>query len=120
MLPIPHCIKGSTGWKLIDALETEKTSDGRSFEKPTFGSQSLVAALVAHAKERGLVDGRGMDIELCGVCTDICVVTNALLIKTALPEAVIRIKAHLCAGLSPERHEAALEVMRSCQIVVES
>ena len=67
---------------------------------------------------RGAPDGAGMTIELCGVCTDICVVSNALLLKAALPEAELVVQAALCAGVTPEKHEAALETMRSCQIQV--
>ena len=70
------------------------------------------------AREQGASDGRGMTIELCGVCTDICVVSNALLIKAALPEADLRVQGSLCAGVTPGKHEAALETLRSCQVEV--
>ena len=66
----------------------------------------------------GAPDGKGMTIELCGVCTDICVVSNALLLKAALPEAELIVDSRLCAGVTPEKHAAALETMRSCQIDV--
>ena len=67
---------------------------------------------------RGAPDGAGMTIELCGVCTDICVVSNALLLKAALPEADLVVDSALCAGVTPEKHAAALETLRSCQVEV--
>ena len=70
------------------------------------------------AEEKGAADGKGFCVELCGVCTDICVVSNALLLKAALPEADFIVNGALCAGVTPQKHEAALETMRSCQIEV--
>ena len=89
-----------------------------SFEKPTFGSTALTRHISDLATRRGAPDGKGMVIELCGVCTDICVVSNALLIKAALPEAALTVDASLCAGVTPQRHEAALETLRACQVEV--
>ena len=63
---------------------------------------------------------RGLTVELCGVCTDICVVSNAILIKAALPEADLVVESSLCAGVTPQKHEAALETLRSCQIEVKA
>ena len=83
------------------------------FEKPTFGSTELVHYLT-HANAAEPIES----IELIGVCTDICVVSNALLIKAALPEVPVSVDARLCAGVTPEAHEAALATMRSCQVQV--
>ena len=109
-LPVPHCIKGTEGWKIIPELQDE-TRDGVVLEKPSFGS----AELADLAKERGYAK-----IRLIGVCTDICVITNALLLKTALPEAKISVDASCCAGVTPQSHKNALEAMKMCQIQIEN
>ena len=109
-LPVPHCIKGTEGWKIIPELQDE-TGDGVVLEKPSFGS----AELADLAKERGYAK-----IRLIGVCTDICVITNALLLKTALPEAKISVDASCCAGVTPQSHKNALEAMKMCQIQIEN
>lgn len=113
-LPVPHCIAGTDGWRLIPALEeVREERDAPVFEKPAFGSPELAAWLVQRNAEEPIES-----VELCGVCTDICVVSNALLIKAALPEVPVRLDARLCAGVTPEAHEAALATMRSCQVEV--
>lgn len=113
-LPVPHCIKGSEGWQLIPELpDVQRERDARVFEKPTFGSTELVHYLT-HANAAEPIES----IELIGVCTDICVVSNALLIKAALPEVPVSVDARLCAGVTPDAHEAALATMRSCQVQV--
>ena len=117
-LPVPHCIQGSEGWTLEPEIAAECTRGMISFEKPTFGSTALTHHVAAEAAARGCIGGKGMTIELCGVCTDICVVSNALLIKAALEEADLIVNSALCAGVTPAKHEAALETMRSCQITV--
>ena len=117
-LPVPHCIQGSEGWALEPEIAKECRRGMISFEKPTFGSTALMHHVAAVAGAKGCVNGKGLRVELCGVCTDICVVSNALLLKAALPEADLVVDAALCAGVTPEKHEAALETMRSCQIVV--
>ena len=117
-LPVPHCIQGTEGWALEPEIGKACQRGMISFEKPTFGSTALMHHVAALALEKGYVNGRGMTIELCGVCTDICVVSNALLIKAALPEADLIVDSALCAGVTPQKHEAALETMRSCQIQV--
>jgi len=89
-----------------------------SFEKPTFGSTALMHHVAALAGAKGCVNGKGLTVELCGVCTDICVVSNAMLIKASLPEADLIVDSALCAGVTPEKHEAALETLRSCQVEV--
>lgn len=109
-LPVPHCIRGTAGWQL-NPLIREAVGDGILLEKPTFGSVRLPEAL----RER-TADGDRIRIELIGLCTDICVVSNALLLKAYFPEAEIAVNAGCCAGVTPEKHLAALETMRSCQI----
>lgn len=117
-LPVPHCIQGTEGWALHPDIAAECRRGMLSFEKPTFGSTALMHHVAAAAGAKGCVDGRGFCVELCGVCTDICVVSNALLIKAALPEADVIVDAALCAGVTPAKHEAALETLRSCQVEV--
>lgn len=117
-LPVPHCIRDTQGWALEPDIARECTPGMMSFEKPTFGSTDLCKYVHLLAEKKNAPEGRGMTIELCGVCTDICVVSNALLIKAALPEADLVVDSSLCAGVTPQKHEAALETMRSCQIEV--
>ena len=117
-LPVPHCIRGTQGWALEPEIAKECVRGMISFEKPTFGSTALMHHICACAAAKGCVNGKGMTIELCGVCTDICVVSNALLIKAALEEADLIVDSALCAGVTAEKHHAALETMRSCQISV--
>ena len=113
-LPVPHCVEGTPGWELVPALaEAQKALDAPVFDKPTFGSTELASWLVARDAERPI-----SSIELCGLCTDICVVSNALLVKASLPEVPVRVRASLCAGVTPASHEAALDTMRSCQVEV--
>ncbi len=113
-LPVEHCIKGTDGWKLSPAIE-EMLQDAHVFEKPTFGSVALAESLRELAGD-DYPDGEGMEIELVGLCTDICVVSNVIMIKAFLPEAVVSVDPTCCAGVTPESHEAALATMRSCQI----
>ncbi len=110
-LPVPHCILGTDGWQL-DAGIAEALSTRRFIpvKKRTFGSVDLPHIIASCAC------GEAFSIELIGLCTDICVVSNALLLKAAFPEAQIAVDAACCAGVTPEAHEAALATMRSCQI----
>ena len=117
-LPVPHCIRDTPGWALDPDIAKECAEGMISFAKPTFGSAALCEYVRTLAEEKGAADGKGFCVELCGVCTDICVVSNALLLKAALPEADFIVNGALCAGVTPQKHEAALETMRSCQIVV--
>ena len=126
MLPVEHCIKGTDGWMLIDALEKYCSENGcKVYEKLTFGCKELAQDMYASLLADGISEGdstgaeSSMSIELIGLCTDICVVSNALLLKAFLPEAEIKVDASCCAGVTPEKHAAALETMRSCQIVVD-
>ena len=110
-LPVPLCIKDTEGWELDkDIAAALKGKDYVPVEKNTFGSVDL-PELIGKA-----ADGEEFSIELIGLCTDICVVSNALLLKANFPEAVIAVDEKCCAGVTPEKHEAALETMRSCQI----
>ena len=109
-LPVPHCIRGTEGWRLDPAIAAEMAGCAL-VEKPAFGSMRLPELV------RQLVSPEdGVTIELMGLCTDICVVSNALLLKAAFPEAAMQVKAACCAGVTPEKHLAALETMASCQI----
>ncbi len=113
-LPVPHCIKGTDGWQLNN--DVENALSGKKFtkvEKNTFGSVDLPKLIEQAA------DGEDFAVELIGLCTDICVVSNALLIKATFPEAPIAVDAGCCAGVTPQAHEAALATMASCQITIE-
>ena len=109
-LPVEHCIKGTSGWKLDENLKG--LSEGRQiFEKPTFGSVELAEYVVS--KEY-------TEVELIGLCTDICVISNAMLIKAFLPEVKVSVDASCCAGVTPESHNNALSAMAMCQIEIKS
>ena len=113
-LPVEHCIKGTHGWEMPPAI-SEAVKGAKVFEKPTFGSVRLAETLKSLAGDDHPA-GEGMEIELVGLCTDICVVSNALMIKAYLPEAIVSVDPACCAGVTPESHEAALATMRMCQI----
>lgn len=109
-LPVMHCELGTDGWQIVSDLR-EYSFNGSSAHKETFG-------FLGWADPRwGLADTD--EIVFVGTCTDICVVSNALIIKALFPEKKLTVLAKGCAGLTPEKHSAALEVMRSCQINVE-
>ena len=113
-LPVVHCVKGTEGWKIrneIDSLLDEKGAV--RIDKPTFGSTELGEYVKKLDEEETLEE-----ITLIGVCTDICVISNALMLKANLPEVPICVEASCCAGVTPESHERALEAMRSCQIEI--
>ena len=114
-LPVPHCVRGSAGWQLDPAIR-EALDGAPTLEKPSFGSTELPGLVRRLSGAEGT--GAGLQIELIGLCTDICVVSNALILKAAFPEAELSVDAACCAGVTPERHRAALETMRSCQIKV--
>lgn len=112
-LPVPHCIKGTDGWKLNDKVRG--ALDGKTYtevEKITFGSVDLPQLV-----KKAVGDGE-FEIELVGLCTDICVVSNALLLKATFPEVAISVDASCCAGVTPDTHNAALATMKMCQINV--
>lgn len=113
-LPVVHCIKGTKGWELqeeIEALRAEKNAV--VFDKQTFGSREL-AEYISESIQSGGVDS----IVLCGLCTDICVISNALLLKAFMPEVSIVVDSARCAGVSVESHENALKAMSMCQIEI--
>ena len=117
-LPVPHCLKSTEGWKLHpDVWAAASGCVITMLEKPAFGSLDLLKCLSNYTGEQG-VDDKDLNMELVGLCTDICVVSNALMLRSAFPEAEISVRASCCAGVTPQKHEAALEVMRSCQIHV--
>ena len=110
-LPIPHCIKGTEGWEIRPEIK-ELLEGAKIYEKPTFGSTALAADLKA------LSEKEEIELELVGLCTDICVISNALLLKATMPEVKISVDATCCAGVTLEKHMAALETMRSCQMSI--
>ena len=110
-LPVVHCVKGTDGWQL--RAEVAAAAEGATIiDKPTFGSVELASKLMVERAQEAL------EIEVVGLCTDICVVSNALLLKAAMPEAPVTVDAACCAGVTPEKHRAALETMKSCQIKI--
>ena len=109
-LPVPHCIKGTAGWELAPELERLRAErNAPVFDKLTFGCKELPVYL-AESYPEGLESA-----ELIGVCTDICVISNALLLKAFFPELPVSVTASLCAGVTPESHEIALKAMKMCQ-----
>ena len=110
-LPVPHCIRGTEGWQIRKELDALRKTD--PIDKETFGSTDLAADLLALHEDEEIGS-----ITLVGLCTDICVISNALLIKATLPEVPIYVDAACCAGVTPESHENALKAMEACQIKV--
>lgn len=101
-LPVEHCIKGSEGWKIPEELYTEKAV---IIDKPSFGYTGWDRFDLK-------------EVEIVGLCTDICVVSNALIIKAMFPEIKVTVDASCCAGVTPESHQAALTTMKMCQVEV--
>ncbi|MEG1858405.1 MAG: isochorismatase family cysteine hydrolase, partial [Pseudoflavonifractor sp.] len=106
-LPVVHCVKGTDGWQICAALEVD---DAPVVDKPTFGSLELAEVISAMDDVTA--------VELVGLCTDICVISNAMILKARLPEIPISVDAACCAGVTPESHENALQAMRLCQVAV--
>nr|WP_122012034.1 isochorismatase family cysteine hydrolase [Maliibacterium massiliense] len=112
-LPVAHCIRGTVGWQLhpdIEAVRKETPID-----KPTFGSVALGQLLRAQDREAHIDT-----VTLVGLCTDICVISNAIILKAYLPETEIVVDAACCAGVTPESHARALEAMRACQVTIQN
>lgn len=105
-LPVLHCVKGTFGWQLYPSLQPYAK---KVFEKPGFGSEELIQYIRESSFDL---------VEFVGLCTDICVVTNALMLKGALPELPIVVDAAGCAGVTPQSHEEALHTMKMCHIDV--
>ena len=112
-LPVPHCIEGSFGWQIRDGLCGH--GEIAVLDKPTFGSVELGRLLLELNREEEIGS-----VCLVGLCTDICVISNALLIKAFLPELSVSVDAACCAGVSPQSHLNALEAMKLCQISIEN
>ena len=110
MLPVEHCMKGTMGWEIIPELK-EWTHQAIMVEKPTFGSLKLPQLISQNQPEQ---------IILVGVCSDICVISNALILKAHFPETPIIVYENACAGVTPDKHQAAIETMKSCQIDVQT
>ena len=104
-LPVPHCIKGSKGWEVSEKLDT---ASDKIIDKPTFGSFELAEYISTLAD----VD----EIELIGLCTDICVISNAMILKARFTETPVKVDSSCCAGVTPESHSNALTAMKMCQI----
>jgi len=99
-LPVPHCIKGTKGWEIADGIYRDGC---KIIDKPNFGWC-------------GWNSEKLEDVEIIGLCTDICVVSNALIIKAMFPDANVKVDKSCCAGVTPESHNAALATMQMCQI----
>lgn len=111
-LPVKHCIRGTGGWELVEPLRgLQKAGNLAVYEKNTFGCVALAQELKSRNEKQPIES-----IELIGVCTDICVVSNALLLKAFMPEVPVSVDAGCCAGVTEEKHRAALETMKCCQI----
>ena len=110
-LPVPHCIRDTEGWQIRRELDILRKTE--PIDKETFGSTDLADDLVAMN-----IDDEIKSITFVGLCTDICVISNALLVKAALPEVPIIVDAACCAGVTPESHENALKAMEMCQVEV--
>ncbi|MBQ7294762.1 MAG: cysteine hydrolase [Clostridia bacterium] len=106
-LPVPHCIKGTDGWQISSKLTV---GDSKVIDKPTFGSTELSEYVAG-------LNGVS-EIELIGLCTDICVISNAMLLKAKLPEVKMSVDSACCAGVTPESHNNALSAMKMCQIEI--
>lgn len=110
-LPVVHCVEGTDGWQLRPEV-AEAAGSAMIVDKPTFGSNKLAGILMSERAQEAL------EIEVVGLYTDMSVVSNVLLFKTAMPEAPITVDASCCAGTAAERHKAALETMKACQVKV--
>jgi nicotinamidase/pyrazinamidase len=113
LLPVKHCIKNTNGWQIHPELDALRVSE--AVDKPTFGSVILGKKLVEE-NEKETIES----VTLIGLCTDICVISNALLIKAFLPEVPIIVDAKCCAGVTPDSHKNALNAMMACQIKIEN
>ncbi len=112
-LPVAHCIKGSHGWEICSELKALCTQ--APMDKPSFGSKELGELLMEMNRREHIGS-----VCLIGLCTDICVISNALLLKAFLPEVPIKVDAACCAGVTPQSHKTALDAMKMCQIQIEN
>lgn len=111
-LPVVHCVEGTHGWEI--RKEVQELLSMEPINKPTFGSVILGDILKQFNDEMEPIES----VTLIGLCTDICVISNAMLLKAYLPEAAIKVDAVCCAGVSPESHKLALDAMKACQIEI--
>lgn len=117
ILPVEHCIQGTHGWRMEPAVRQALTEGAARNEstlyvtKSTFGSRDLAEVLTARNREEKIEE-----IHLIGLCSDICVISNALVLKTFLPDVPVMVDAACCAGVNPESHQNALNAMKMCQI----
>lgn len=111
-LPVRHCIRGTDGWEIHPEIQKLLPED--PIDKPTFGSVELGQMLRARQDSGETVES----ITLVGLCTDICVISNALLLKAYLPETQVCVDASCCAGVTKESHEQALNAMKMCQVEI--
>ena len=113
LLPVTHCQVGSPGWQIAADLEALRQTP--AIDKPTFGSWELGERLRQMDREK-----KARSVTLVGLCTDICVISNALIAKAALPEAALHVDAACCAGATPEGHHTALQALKACQVFVDN
>ena len=109
LLPIVHCVKKTHGWEIVPDLEEFVEKAREVIEKKSFGSTRLPSLLKPYE-----------EVEFVGLCTDICVISNALLVKAFYPEQTVSVDASCCAGSTPENHQKALDVMKNCQCVIKN
>ena len=121
-LPVPHCIQGTKGWQITEKLDT---TGCEIIDKPSFGSTKLAAAVSATVrkyeaehKQSDTKMSAPDEIVLIGLCTDICVISNAMILKASFPETEISVISRACAGVTPQSHETALQAMQTCQIKI--
>ncbi|MBR4026887.1 MAG: cysteine hydrolase [Lachnospiraceae bacterium] len=110
-LPVPHCIKDTEGWQIKAELDVFRTTE--VIDKVTFGSSDLPRKLLEMNQQKPI-----KSITFIGLCTDICVISNVMLVKAFLPEVPIIVDASCCAGVTPQSHQNALEAMKMCQICI--
>ena len=109
LLPVVHCVKKTHGWEIVPELEEFLKNAREIIEKKSFGSTRLPSLLKPYE-----------EVEFVGLCTDICVISNALLVKAFYPEQTVSVDAKCCAGSTPENHQKALDVMKNCQCVIKN
>ena len=121
LLPVPHCLLKTGGWELVPQIK-RLAGESKIIDKPSFGSVELCYEINEELlDEEALANGEIIEeITLVGLCTDICVISNAILLKAFLPEVPIILDAACCAGVTPESHKNALEAMKKCQILIEN
>ncbi|MCD8106106.1 MAG: cysteine hydrolase [Lachnospiraceae bacterium] len=110
-LPVKHCVRGTRGWEIREDVYRENCV---VVDKPSFGSTELPGVIAGLSGQKGSPES----IEMVGLCTDICVISNAMILKAGFPEVPITVDASCCAGVTPESHRNALYAMQICQIRV--